>query len=124
MSSKRVSKLSIKEIVLYCICLAFVLWGLVYVVLGLLAAYLPISHNANPLYGADNAIRSAFGLGFLGWGLILAGVFAALFAILLTVFARGSDRNSDKDQKRAARMARNKNPEEKVIDAPVEEKAE
>ena len=121
MSSKTKSKLSVKELVLYCICGAFILWGLVYVVLGLLATHLPVAQSANPLYAADNTIKSLFGLGFLGWGLILASSFAVILAIILMVFAKGTDRNTDKDQKRAARLARNKAPkEEELVEAKVE----
>ena len=105
MSNKAKLKISVKELVLYIICGAFILWGLTYVVLGLLAAYLPIAQSANPLYAADSAIRAAFGLGFLGWGLILTCGFACVFAIMLNAFAKGTDKNVDKDQRRAARRA-------------------
>ena len=115
MSSK---KISVKELVFYIICGAFALWGLVYVILGLLAQYLPISSSQNPLYAADSAIRGAFGLGFLGWGLILLITFAVIGVIVMVVFAKGSEKNSEKDQRRAARLSRNKTPTET---APSEE---
>ena len=127
MSSKSKSKISVKELVLYIICGAFILWGLVYIILGLLASYLPLAQSANPLFNANLALKNTFGLGFLGWGLILTGSFAVIFAGILLYFAKGTDKNLDKDQRRAARLAaRNKTPKEEapVVDLPVEEAKE
>ena len=119
MSSKKKLKISVKELVLYCICGAFALWGLIYIILGLFARFLPLTSEA-PLVVADNTIRNLFGLGYLGWGLILFCSFAVIAAIVMTVFAKDVDKEYEKNQRRAARLNRNK----VVIDAPVKEAEE
>ena len=119
MSSKKL-KISVKELVLYCICGAFVLWGLTYVVLGLLAENLPIPDSKNALYSANLVIKNTFGLGFLGWGLILTGVFAVAGAIVMLTFAKGVDKEYEKKQRRAARLSRSEEPvSPEVVDAEV-----
>ena len=118
MANKR--KLKVKEYVIYIGCGLFALWGLTYIVLGLLANYLPLPDSSNPLKGADTVIKNNFGLGFFGWGLILFGVFAAIGAIALMVFAKDVDKDYEKSQRRAARLKRNV-AEEEVVDAKVEE---
>jgi len=125
MSSKSKRKIKIPEIVIYCICGAFGVWGLTYIILGLCATFLPLNSNA-PLVIADNTIRELFGLGYLGWGLIIFSIFALVAVITLLVFAKDVDKDYEKNQRRAARLSRNKvsASEEKVIDAPVEAKAE
>lgn len=122
-SKKKKLKISIKELVLYCISGAFVLWGLVYIILGLCVTYLPLN-SETPLVVADNTIRNLFGLGYLGWGLILASTFAIVASIIMVSFAKGTDKDFEKNQKRAARLARNKPitaPEAQVVDAVVSE---
>ena len=116
--SKKNRKISVKELVLYCICAAFVLWGLVYTVLGLIVTYAPLKTD-NPLIVANNTIRSLFGLGYLGWGLILTAAFAVVAVIVMTAFAKDVDKSYEKNQRRAARLNRNK-----VVDVPVEENLE
>ena len=111
------------ELVIYSTCGALALWGLVYIVLGLFASYLPIPDSSNALKGADDVIRSHFGLGFFGWGMILFGVFAVVGAFFLVYFAKDVDKDYEKSQRRAARLRRNVAPEQKkeeVIDAKVE----
>ncbi len=115
-------KLKVLEIIIYSTCAAFALWGLTYIVLGLLANNLPIPEANNPLKSADKVIANLFGLGFFGWGMILFGSFAAIAAITLLVYAKDVDKDYEKNQRRAARLKRNvveeKAPE--VIDAKVE----
>lgn len=126
MDSKKKLKISIKELVLYCISGAFVLWGLVYIILGLCVTYLPLN-SETPLVVADNTIRNLFGLGYLGWGLILASAFAIVASIIMVSFAKGTDKDFEKNQKRAARLARNKPvaaTEAQVVDAVVSEPQE
>ena len=123
MSSKKKLKISVKELVLYCICGAFVLWGLIYIILGMFARFLPLTSEA-PLIVADNTIRNLFGLGYLGWGLILFCSFAVIAAIVMTVFAKDVDKDYEKNQRRAARLNRNKVVEAPVTEAPEEPKAE
>ncbi len=116
-------KLKLVELIIYITCGALALWGFTYIVLGLLANNLPLPEANNPLKSADNVIKSLFGLGFFGWGLILFGVFATAAALFLIYFAKDVDKDYEKRQRRAARLQRNnindvKEPE--VIDAKVE----
>lgn len=123
MSSKK-RKLNVKELVIYCVCGAFVLWGLTYTILGLVAKFMPVTPSHNPIYVADLSIRKAFGLGFFGWGLILTGVFALVAVFTLVYFAKDVDKEYEKSARRAARLARNVVNEEapkeaNVVDAEV-----
>ena len=121
MTAKKRNK--IIEITIYSVFGALALWGLVYIVLGLLASNLPIPDSQNALKSADNTIRSNFGLGFFGWGLILFGVFASLTAFSLIYFAKDVDKDYEKSQRRAARLKRNtptENKVEEIVDVKVE----
>ena len=100
-------KYKLLELIIYITFGAIALWGLVYIVLGLLASNLPIKESANPLKYGDDVIRSHFGLGFFGWGLILFGVFALLTALAFIYFAKDVDKDYEKNQRRAARLKRN-----------------
>ena len=102
--NKTKRKISIAELVLYIIAV----WGLTYIILGLLARFLPLPESTNPLKLADDTIRKLFGLGYLGWGLILFGVFAVAGVIIMLVFAKDVDRNFEQNKRREARLQRNK----------------
>ena len=71
-------KNQIIEICVYSLFGALALWGLTYIVLGLLASNLPIPDSQNALRSGDSVIRSHFGLGFFGWGLIIFAIGAVL----------------------------------------------
>lgn len=119
MAAKKRSK--VVEYIVYGTFGALALWGLVYIVLGLLANSLPIPVSQNPLKSGDDVIKSYFGLGFFGWGLILFSVFATLTALALVYFAKDVDKDYEKQQRRAARLKRNvEQPNEEVVDAKVE----
>lgn len=120
MSVKIFKKFSIKEFVFYCLFGGLALWGLTYMILGTLAKFLPIPESQNMLKLADDTIASLFGLGYLGWGLILFGVFGVALAITMIVFAKDVDKNFEKNQRRAARLQRNKvDTQPEVVDAEV-----
>lgn len=113
------------EIVWYSICAAFALWGITYTVLGLLANNLPIPTDKNYIEQASNAIASVFGLGFLGWGLIILGASAVAASISLFVNAKRTDRDFERAQRRAARVNRTTfGDEPEVLDVNSEPKAE
>ena len=112
MTQKKKNK--IIEICIYSLFGALAVWGLVYIILGLLASNLPIPDSQNALRSGDNVIRSHFGLGFFGWGLILFGVFGSLTAFSLIYFAKDVDKDYEKSQRRAARLKRNTPTENKV----------
>ena len=118
----KAKKNKIIEIVVYSLFGSLAVWGLVYIVLGLLAANLPIPDAENALRSGDAVIKSHFGLGFFGWGLILFGVFASATAFSLVYFAKDVDKDYEKSQRRAARLRRNvvEEAKEEVVDAKVE----
>ena len=120
MTDKKKNK--ILEYIIYGTFGALAVWGLVYIVLGLLASNLPMPDASNPLKSADTVIKAKFGLGFLGWGLILFGVFGASTALALIYFAKDVDKDYEKKQRREARLKRNVEvaPKEEIVDAKVE----
>lgn len=116
-------KIKLFELVIYITFGALAVWGLVYIILGLLASNLPIPDSQNALKSGDNVIRATFGLGFFGWGLILFGIFASLTALSLIYFAKDVDKDYEKSQRRAARLKRNtptENKVEEIVDVKVE----
>lgn len=98
---KKKCKLSIFEIVWYSICLAVGVWGLTYIVLGLVAGASKIDSTLNE---ANTSFKGVFGLGFLGWGLIILGIATLAAVIVLCTVARKSDKEFEKAQRRAARL--------------------
>lgn len=94
--------LSIFEIVWYSLMAGLGLWGLTYIVLGLVASYAPIPDADNKLVDGNNAIVKAFGLGFFGWGLIILAIAAVGAVIALLLTSRKADREYEKSQRRAA----------------------
>ncbi len=113
--SKKKMKVSIFEIVWYSLCGLVALWGLTYITLGLIGDLLPVTATENGLAKASEVIRAHFGLGFLGWGMILVGIGAVLAIIVLLLNAKKSDKEVEKAARRAARLASNN-----VVDATSE----
>ena len=114
-------KIKLAEYIVYGTFGALALWGLVYIVLGLLANNLPIPVSQNSLKTGDDVIKSNFGLGFFGWGLILFGVFGVACALALVYFAKDVDKDFERKQRREARLKRNvEQPKEEVVDVKVE----
>ena len=98
---KKKFPLSIFEIVAYSILAALGLWGLVYIVLGVVVEFL------NPVKDALYATNKSFGaLGFLYQGFIILAVAVAAAVVILLIFAKSSDRDYEKAQRRAARLAK------------------
>lgn len=98
------------------------LWGLVYTILGLIGDNLQVDLSSNYLKQASNAIEKAFGLGFFGWGLIIFSIGVVVAVVVLLANARNTDRDYEKAQRRAARLARNRTSEtQQIVDAEVKE---
>ena len=113
---------SLFEKIVYCLCGALMLWGLTYTILGLIADNLQVSSDSNYLKQASDAIAKIFGLGFFGWGLIIFSIGAVIAVIVLLSNARTTDRDYEKAQRRAARLARNRSSEtQQIMDAEVKE---
>ena len=109
------------EIVWYCICGGLALWGLTYIVLGLIAENLPITTDESAFALANKRFAEIFGLDWLGWGLILLGIGAVLAVIVLLALAGKSDREYEKNTRRAQRLAQ---LESEVLKEENEEKVE
>ena len=113
---------SLFEKIAYCVLGALMVWGLTYTVLGLIADNLQVSSANNYLKQASDAIAKIFGLGFFGWGLIIFSIGAVLMVVILLVNARNTDRDYEKTQRRAARLARNRSSEtQQIVEAEVKE---
>lgn len=122
MKEKKTRKLKPVELVIYICCGLFILWGLTYITLGLIAKYLPVTNS--PLKIANATIARLFGLDMFGWGLILLILFALIAAVTMIVFAKSVDKDYEKSQRRAARLSRSKQVETtpeapQVVDAEV-----
>ncbi len=109
-------KLSIFEIVWYTLCGLVAIWGITYIILGLLGDALPGTDNA--IAEASNGYAKTFGLGFLGYGLIHVAVAAIASIIVLLLQSKKSDRDIEKAQRRAAirASARQLSQEDEAVD--------
>lgn len=95
-----------KEIVCYCIAgfLAFV--GLVFLVFGIVGDHLPVKASDNWILISEKAWLSNWSqIGYRYWGIILILVGAVFAAIVLTVSAKEGDRDTERAQRRAQRLA-------------------
>lgn len=99
-------KFSVFELVSYIIAGLLALWGLTYLVLGLIGMYIDVIPSKNVLQLASDSLAKHFGLGFFAWGLILLSIGALLAIIILCVFAKRSDRVYEREARRAARRNR------------------
>ena len=122
MKEKKARKLKPVELVIYIISGLFILWGLTYITLGLVAKYLPVTNS--PLKIANATIARLFGLDMFGWGLVIFILFALVAAITMIVFAKNVDKEYEKSQRRAARLSRSNKTEtapeaSKIVDAEV-----
>ena len=95
-------KVTIFEIVWYTLSGLIAVWGLTFLTFGVIVRH---SRSTDALYEADAAYKAAMKINFLNSGLILlpAGVIAAVVVLLL--FAKTADREVEKQQRRAARIA-------------------
>mgnify|MGYP003295270099 CR=1 FL=1 len=122
---KKDRKISIFEIVWYSITGAVALWGLTYIVLGLVHAFYPSTISNNPLNEANEEMITNFGLGFLYWGLIIMAIGVVSACVALCICAKTTDREAEKANRRAARLAAaNEASKPEVVDAEVAPAAE
>lgn len=123
MPKSRKKELTTFEKFCYPVCGALMLWGLTYTVLGLIGDNLQVQSSSNYLKQASDTIAKLFGLGFFGWGLIIFSIGVVIAVVVLLVNARSTDRDFEKAQRRAARLARNRTTENEtqIIDAEVKE---
>ena len=114
------------ELAWYITCGLVALWGLTYIVLGLIAENLPITSEDNKFVEANKSFAKIFGLDWLGWGLIILAIAAVGAVIVLLALAGKSDREYEKNTRRAQRLAQleleeEKEEKEEVVDAEVNE---
>ena len=117
------------ELVWYILCGLVGIWGLTYIVLGLVEQNLPISTEHSDLTEANEVIVEKFKLGFLAWGLIILAIAAVAIVVVLLIFSAKVDRDYEKNVRRAQRLAQLEEEElkeeaaeeqQQVIDAEVE----
>lgn len=80
-------------------------WGLTYIVLGLVAENLPITSEDKGLVAANASFQKTFGLDFFYWGLIILAIAAVAAVIVLLLFSNKVDREYEKKVRRAQRLA-------------------
>ena len=126
--NKKKSPLHHFEWVWYIICGLVGIWGLTYIVLGLICNFLPITKEDKGLVKYNyGAFTKAFGLDMLGWGLIILAIAAVAAIVVLLLFSNKVDREYEKNVRRAQRIAQLEAEEAKeeaeqneIIDAEVE----
>ena len=110
MAKKNKLPVSIVELVWYPICALVILWGLTYVVLGLVTKYNDIS----ALTTFDTNFKKLFGLNLYFWGLLIIVIGVAAGVVVMLFFAKRFDRATEREQRRSARLNALKK-EEKVV---------
>jgi len=99
-------KLTKFEVVWYILMGALLVWGLTYITLGVICRFISVESG---LYKANLGVAKAFGLGgFFWWGIIIMFIAVLLAIIVLLVYASKADNKFEKENRRAARLARNK----------------
>ena len=116
------------EIIWYVLCGLVGLWGLTYIVFGIVAQNLPISSESEGFVKVNEDFAETFKLDFLGWGLIILAIASVAAVVVLLLFSSKVDRDYEKNVRRAQRLAQLEAEEEKleaeeqqeVVDAEVE----
>jgi hypothetical protein len=113
-----------KELVWYAIAATLATLGLVFLVFGIIGSHLPVKASDNWVKNSENAWLVPWSkMGYRWWGLIILGVGLAIGIIALCFFARSGDRDSERAQRRAQRLAL-EDEEEEVVEVEAEEKVE
>ena len=119
MANKKKLPISIFEIIWYSICAGVILWGLTYVVLGVVTKY----NDIDALTEFNQNFTKLFGLGIYFWGLIIIAIAVTAAVVVLLFYAKIFDRASEREQRRSARLSALKK-EEKVVDEQTPEVVE
>ena len=137
--AKKKLPLSIFEIIWYSICVLVMIWGLVYVILGVVDG----ANDLTSLHKFMANFKKTFGLTMYFWGLIIFAIGVVAGVTVMIIYAKTFDKAADREQRRSARLSAINKKEEKVVseqqpevvnekqaeekpveEAPVEEKAE
>lgn len=122
--AKKKSKLKISKVELgfYVVCGALGLVGLIFVIFGIIGNYLPVPLHQNFILVSEDVWLNPWSkLGYRYWGLILIAVAVVVTTLVGTFFARAGDRDSERAQRRAQRLAIEAEPVEVEVN---EEKTE
>ncbi len=111
MASKKKLPVSIFELVWYPICALVILWGLAYVILGLVTKY----NNISALTEFNTNFTKQFGLNLYFWGLIIVAIGVVAGVAVMLIFAKTFDRATEREQRRSARLNALKKDDEKVV---------
>ena len=115
-NKKKIKGELIAEIIIYSVFGLMGIWGLVYIVLGVVVNFVDYK---NPIYISNDSFASK-GIGFLPQGLIILAVALVVIVTTLLIVAKTSDREFEKEQRRQiARQNRRKGNQEVVEDAEV-----
>lgn len=120
MKKGNLKKLSVVEWVFYPIAGVLALGGIALLILGLLAKFLPMKPEDNPLAVAE----SSSPLTFTEWGLITLAIGLVIGVIVLLVYAQKHDREAEKTSRRAARLGKSLSSNNEIIDAEVSKPAQ
>ena len=111
MAKKNKLPVSIFELVWYPICALVILWGLTYVILGLVTKY----NNISALTEFNTNFTKQFGLSLYFWGLIIVVIGVVAGVAVMLIFAKTFDRATEREQRRNARLNALKKDDEKVV---------
>ena len=120
MANKKKLPVSIFELVWYPICALVIIWGLTYVVLGLVTKY----NNINALTEFNANFTKQFGLGLYFWGLLIIVIGVVAGVAVMLIFAKTFDRATEREQRRSARLNALKKDDDKVVAEQPAEPAE
>ena len=109
--AKKKLPVSLFELIWYPICIAVMLWGITYVVLGLVNQF----NDFSSLKDFANDFKGNFKLDLYFWGLIIFAIGVVAGVVVALFFAKTYDRAADREQRRSARLSALKK-EEKVVD--------
>ena len=110
--AKKKLPVALFELVWYPICAAVIIWGVVYVTLGLVNKY----NDLSALESFCNDFVKYFKLELYFWGLIIIAIGVVAAVVVMLFFAKTYDRVADREQRRSARLNALKKQEEKVVD--------
>ena len=113
MANKKKLPVSLFELVWYPICALVIIWGLTYVILGLITKY---NGDLTALAEFNANFKKLFGLNLYFWGLIIIAIAVVAGVAVMLFFAKTYDRATEREQRRSARLSALKKDEDKVVD--------
>ena len=99
--AKKKTNVSLFEKIWYPVCAIVVLWGLVYIVLGLISRFADV----DSLDSFCDGFKKMFKLAIQFWGLIIIAIGVVAAVIVMLLYAKTYDRAADREQRRSARLS-------------------